>query len=116
MGRCVTASKCETLGDHRDRDPDGRPFFVSIFCWCCCEVSFVGDVHALVIPAEAGIHFDLAVPVRAVLAYFVVPAKAGIQLLALDLSALTRNPPHIPVLFVAHPCAPVTFSCLPKRK
>ena len=32
MGRCVTASKCETLGDHQDRDPGSRPFFCAPSC------------------------------------------------------------------------------------
>jgi hypothetical protein len=48
--------------------------------------------------------------------HFVIPAKAGIQRLAFVLAVLSRQPTHVRVLFVAHPCAPVTSLSLPKEK
>jgi len=48
-------------------------------------------------------------------AYFVIPAKAGIQFLALALGRYRENR-LTSLCFLAHPCAPVTSLCLPKRK
>jgi hypothetical protein len=53
--------------------------------------------------------------VRAVLVDFVIPAKAGIQLFASSFGFVARTDSR-PCVFHAHPCARVTFSCLPKRK
>ena len=48
-------------------------------------------------------------------ANLVIPAKAGTQCLCSLLLLLATTDPH-PSVFHAHPCARVTFSCLPKRK
>jgi len=75
----------------------------------------------LAVPAKAGTQrFCFFVIPRKPL-NLVIPAKAGIQLLAFAfvfalIFGVSRNPPHVRVRFRAHPCARVTFSCLPKRK
>src|SRR6185312_9705172 len=46
----------------------------------------------------------------------VIPAKAGIHFDLACLSAFSRKPTHVRVLYVDHPWSPVTFFCLPKRK
>ena len=48
--------------------------------------------------------------------FFVIPAKAGIQLFASLSSALTRSPTHVRVRFVRHPWRPSHFLLLAQEK